>query len=136
MVINNLETEESHGKAQQTSSERRAIVPLLLLPFTELCRHITADSTMHSGYARQTKGEDVEGIPLECKKITTYVSALLITLAENGGKDELVFDKCYEVLKHSPCLLFNSELVIFKQVHYPHLMCINFSLRQDRNTAS
>ena len=30
-------------------------------------------------------------------KFTTYVSALLVTLAENGGKDGLMFEKVYEV---------------------------------------
>ena len=45
---------------------------------------------------------------------TTYVSALLVTLTENGGKDSLVFDKGYEVLTHLPCPLFNSEIVVYK----------------------
>ena len=45
-------------------------------------------------------------------KFTTYVSALLVILAENGGKDGLVFDKVYKVLTHYPCLLFNSTKII------------------------
>ena len=50
-------------------------------------------------------------------KFTTYVSALLVTLTENGGKDGLAFDKVYEVLTHLPCPLFNSEIIVYKQVH-------------------
>ena len=50
-------------------------------------------------------------------KFTTYVPMLLVTLAENGGKDGLVFDNVYEVLTHSPYLLFNSEIIVLKQVH-------------------
>ena len=50
-------------------------------------------------------------------KFTTYVSALLVTLTEKEGKDGLTFDKVYEVLTHSPCPLFNSEIVVYKQVH-------------------
>jgi hypothetical protein len=52
---------------------------------------------------------------------TTYVSALLMTLQENGGKDNMSFDKSYEVLTQSPCQLFNSEIVVFKQVHAANL---------------
>jgi hypothetical protein len=54
-------------------------------------------------------------------KYTTYVSALLVTLSENGGKDNMAFDKSYEVLTHSPCQLFNSEIVVYKQVHASNL---------------
>ena len=54
-------------------------------------------------------------------KYTTYVSALLVTLSKNGGKDNMAFDKSYEVLTHSPCPLFNSEIVVYKQVHAANL---------------
>ena len=54
-------------------------------------------------------------------KFTTYVYTLLVTLAENGGKDRLIFEKLYEVLTRSPCLLFNSEIVVYKHVHFSSL---------------
>ena len=50
-------------------------------------------------------------------KFNTYPSVLLVTLAKNGGNDGLVFDKVYEVLTHSPYLLFKSEIVVYKHVH-------------------
>ena len=43
---------------------------------------------------------------------TTYISALLVTLEENGGKEDMVLDKLYELLTHSPCVLFNSEIIV------------------------
>ena len=49
---------------------------------------------------------------------TTCVSIILVTLTENGGKDNLVFEKVYKVLTHPPCQLFNSETVVYKQVHF------------------
>ena len=33
----------------------------------------------------------------------------------------MAFDKSYEVLTHSPCPLFNSEIVVYKQVHAANL---------------
>ena len=60
----------------------------------------------------------VKGIHRNVEKFTTYVSALLATFAENGGKDNLVFEKVYEVLTHSPCQLFNSRIVVYKQVNF------------------
>ena len=62
-------------------------------------------------------GERSKAFHWNVDKFTTYVSALLVTLAENGGNDGLVFDNVYKLLAHSPCLLFNSEIVVFKQVH-------------------
>ena len=51
-------------------------------------------------------------------KFTTYVFALIVNLAENRGKNRLVFGKVHKVLIHLPCLLFNSKIVVYKQVHF------------------
>lgn len=55
------------------------------------------------------------------EKFTTHVSALLVTLAENGGNDNLLFEEVYEVLTNDPCSMFNSEIILYKQVKYAAL---------------
>ena len=60
---------------------------------------------------------------------TTYVSALFVTLEENGGKDDMVLDKVYKVLTHSPCLWFNSEIIVYKQVHFASLNVQKFLIK-------
>ena len=47
----------------------------------------------------------------------TYVVTLLLRLAENGGEDDQAFEKVYEVLINSPCPVFNSEIIVYKQVN-------------------
>ena len=54
-------------------------------------------------------------------KFTTCVSALLVILAENGGKNNLIFEKVYKLLTESSCSLFNSEIVVYKQVNFAAL---------------
>ena len=46
---------------------------------------------------------------------------LLATLAGNGSKDNIVFDKVYKVLTKFPCLLFNLEFIVYKQVNFSTL---------------
>ena len=58
------------------------------------------------------------GFKWNVDEFTTYVSALLITLTGNGSKYSMILDKVYKVLTHSPCLLFNSEIIMYKQVHF------------------
>ena len=41
-------------------------------------------------------------------KFATYVIALLLCLAQNGGSNAQAFDKVYEVLINSSCTVFNS----------------------------
>ena len=48
---------------------------------------------------------------------TTYVVTLLQHLAESGGKDYQIFNKVYEVLINSPCPVFNSKMIVYKQVN-------------------
>ena len=47
----------------------------------------------------------------------TYASALLVTLAQNGSKDDLVFEKVYRVLTKYPYSWFNPEIVVYKHVN-------------------
>ena len=47
-------------------------------------------------------------------KFTTYASNLLIQLNENGGTDNHVFGKIYDLLTTSPCSMFNSEIVVYR----------------------
>jgi len=54
-------------------------------------------------------------------RFATYVATLLQRLAENGGKDDQAFDKVYEVLINSPCPVFNSEMIVYKQVNSSNL---------------
>ena len=51
----------------------------------------------------------------------TYIVTLLLRLVENGGKDDQVFGKVYEVLINSPCPVFNSEMIFYKQVNPSNL---------------
>ena len=51
-------------------------------------------------------------------KLIAYMPVLLVTLAKNRGKDSLVSEKVYKVLTHFPYFLFNSEIVLYKQVHF------------------
>ena len=64
-------------------------------------------------------------IEYQCKvnidKFSTYVIALLLRLAENGGTDVQAFEKVYEVLINTSCTGFNSETVIYKQVNASNL---------------
>ena len=61
----------------------------------------------------------------QCKgnveKFDTYVIALLLRLAENGGANAQAFDLVYEVLINSSCTVFNSEIVVYKQVNASNL---------------
>ena len=61
----------------------------------------------------------------QCKgnidKFAIYVTALLLKLSENGGNDAQAFDKVYEILITSPCSVFNSEIVVYKQVNASNL---------------
>ena len=61
--------------------------------------------------------------------VTTYVSALLLTLAENRGKGGMILDKVYKVLTHPPYLLFNSEIIAYKQVHFASLNVQKFLIK-------
>lgn len=47
-------------------------------------------------------------------KFATKIICILLKLVENGGADTQDFNKCYEVLSHSPCNSFNSELMVYK----------------------
>ena len=58
---------------------------------------------------------------VQCKsnvdKFATKLIDILLKLAKNGGAGAQTFDKCYEVLSHSPCQSFNLELIVYKQVN-------------------
>jgi len=54
-------------------------------------------------------------------RFATYVIMLLLQLAENGGNDAQAFDKDYEVLINSHCTVFNSEMIVYKQVNASNL---------------
>ena len=54
-------------------------------------------------------------------RFATYIVTLLLRLAENGGKDNQAFEKVYEVLINSPCAIFNSETIAYKQVNSSNL---------------
>ena len=49
-------------------------------------------------------------------KFATEVIDNLLKLAKNMGSDAHTFNKCYEVLSHSPCQSFHSELIVYKQL--------------------
>jgi len=61
----------------------------------------------------------------QCKgnvdRFATYVIALLLRLAKNGGTDAQAFNKVYEVLINSSCTVFNSEIAVYKQVNAANL---------------
>ena len=61
----------------------------------------------------------------ECKEnvenFDAYVIALLLHLAENGDTDAQAFNKVYEVLINSSWAVFNSEIVVYKQVNASNL---------------
>ena len=48
----------------------------------------------------------------------SYVTELVITLHEVGGSDAQAYNKCYKGSITTPCLTFNSETTVFKQVHH------------------
>ena len=54
-------------------------------------------------------------------KFCTYMTSLILQMSENGGNDDQEFDNVYEILIRTPCLTFNSEIVVFKQVNISNL---------------
>ena len=50
-------------------------------------------------------------------KFTTYISVLLVTLAENEGNDNLVSELIYTLPTKSLCSLLNSEIVVYKHIN-------------------
>ena len=36
-------------------------------------------------------------------KFCTYTTSLLLQISENGGNDDQVFDKIYEIITQTPC---------------------------------
>ena len=51
----------------------------------------------------------------------TCVITLLLCLAESGGSNTQAFDKVYEVLINSSCTVFNSEIMVYKQINASNL---------------
>ena len=62
-------------------------------------------------------------------RFVTYVITLLLCLAENGGRDDQAFDKVYEILINSPYTVFNSEIIIYKQVNSSNLDVIKLLVK-------
>ena len=60
-------------------------------------------------------------IKYQCKdninKCAAYVIALLLRLAKNRGTDAQPFEKVNKVLISTTCTVFNSEIVVYKQVN-------------------
>ena len=52
---------------------------------------------------------------------STYVITLLLRLAKIGGRDDQAFEKVYEILIKSPCVVFNSEMIVYKPVNSSNL---------------
>ena len=85
--------------------------------------HSTVEQTVFTTLAKMSN------LPLTIKhqrkgkidKFATYVIALLLRLAKNGGTNAQAFDKVYEVLINTTCTVFNSEIVVYKQVNASNL---------------
>ena len=54
-------------------------------------------------------------------RFTTYIIALLLRLAENGGNHTQAFDRVYKVLINTSPTVFNSEIAVYKQVNASNL---------------
>ena len=62
-------------------------------------------------------------------RFATYFITLLLRIAKNGASDAHVFDKGYEVLINSPCTVFNSEMIVYKQVNASNLDVSKFLVK-------
>ena len=81
--------------------------------------HTTVVQTVRKTFAKMKNLRTV--IHERCRgninRFATYVLTLLLRLAEHGGNNAQAFDKVYKVLISSPCTVFNSEMIVYKQVN-------------------
>ena len=80
--------------------------------------HSTAEHTVHTTLAKMNNLLlTIKHYKGDIDKFATYVIVLLLRFSRTGGTDAQAFDKVYTILINTSCTVFNSEIVVYKQVN-------------------